>query len=412
MKMDRTRSESKSGLLPTTKRRTVPSLATLRREGLASSRRIGRYEEVIQRTAKLKLLEWLAQAERLWIAIDYYRLRGKEFLAFAADIGIRHRSSAYQLLKLHPYRAKVLHWCRLERHYPGWEAALAWAIENDDAFHVTGTEAGQLSATHPNGDISSERGTHCYLTGDCLALLSKLEAGSVQTVVTSPLFFAQRDYGTARWAGGDPGCKHTSPPNGSARSLESRSLSSRVCRRCGARWIDEQIGREETPAEYVSNIVAVFRKVKRVLREDGTVWLHLGDTYSSGGRGAKDAKRSSNCGEAPLHVHGMKKQLLGMPWRCAFALQDDGWYLRSAVVVLKSSPMPESCNDRPTSSYDHVFLLSREPDYFYDRMAIAEPAIYAAQHANKASSWGHKKAHTLTMLASPFCQVKFVAFPP
>ena len=275
MKMDRTRSESKSGLLPITKRRTVPSLTILRREGLASSRRIGRYEEVIQRTAKLKLLEWLAQAERLWIATEFYGLRGKEFLAFASDIGIRHRSSAYQLLKLHPYRTEVLRWCRLERQYPGWETALAWAIEHDDTFHAPSIKA-DPSVSHPNGDTSSERGRHRYLTGDCLALLSTLDAGSIQTVVTSPPFFAQRDYGTARWDGGDPACNHSSAPsrpNGHTRSLGSRSWNSRVCRRCGAQWIDEQIGREETPAEYVANIVAVFRKVKRVLREDGTVWL-------------------------------------------------------------------------------------------------------------------------------------------
>jgi DNA modification methylase len=145
--------------------------------------------------------------------------------------------------------------------------------------------------------------------------------------------------------------------------------------RCGARRIDRQIGIEETPFEYVDNIVKVFRMVRHLLRPDGTVWLNLGDTYSSGGRGGHSSKQSTNRGTinlGPLHVDGLKeKQLLGIPWLCAHALQADGWWLRSAIVIVKLNPMPESVRDRPTSAYEHVFLMSNGPDGWYDADTVA-----------------------------------------
>jgi DNA modification methylase len=140
------------------------------------------------------------------------------------------------------------------------------------------------------------------------------------------------------------------------------------------------IGLEKTPEEYVSNIVQVFREVRRVLRDDGTIWVNLGDSYSGGGRGNYDVV-SENKGNGASRglgrptVPGLKpKDLVGIPWRVAFALQADGWYLRSDIIWHKPNPMPESVRDRPTKSHEYLFLLSKQPRYYYDAEAIAEPA--------------------------------------
>jgi DNA modification methylase len=152
--------------------------------------------------------------------------------------------------------------------------------------------------------------------------------------------------------------------------------------------VEGQIGLEETPEAYVNNLVVIFREVRRVLRDDGTLWLNLGDSYASQGGahgGRNDNQRG--VGAKRLHAegagdqaarrpaHGYKpKDLLGIPWMVAFALRADGWYLRSAIVWHKPNPMPESVRDRPTSSYEHVFLFSKREKYFYDADAIAEPS--------------------------------------
>jgi DNA modification methylase len=152
--------------------------------------------------------------------------------------------------------------------------------------------------------------------------------------------------------------------------------------------VEGQIGLEETPEAYVNNLVVIFREVRRVLRDDGTLWLNLGDSYASQGGahgGRNDNQRG--VGAKRLHAegagdqaarrpaHGYKpKDLLGIPWMVAFALRADGWYLRSAIVWHKPNPMPESVRDRPTSSYEHVFLFSKREKYFHDADAIAEPS--------------------------------------
>jgi len=166
-----------------------------------------------------------------------------------------------------------------------------------------------------------------------------LRAGCVQTVVTSPPYWGLRDYG-----------------------------------------VSGQIGLEPTPDEYVATMVGVFREVRRVLRDDGTVWLNLGDSYSHSGCGARDSERwpkqSRNDHQAAVHLkdNAMKpKDLLGIPWRVAFALQADGWYLRSDIVWAKPNPMPESATDRPTRSHEYIFLLTKRERYFYDADAIREP---------------------------------------
>lgn len=157
------------------------------------------------------------------------------------------------------------------------------------------------------------------LEGDCVDQMQTLEAESVQTCITSPPYFGLRDYGH-----------------------------------------EGQIGLEDTPEEYVDRLVEVFREVRRVLREDGTLWLNIGDSYAGG---------SGNYGS------GVKaKDLMGFPWQIAFALRADGWYLRSDIIWHKPNPMPESVTDRPTRAHEHIFLLTKSPRYYYDAEAIKEPA--------------------------------------
>jgi DNA modification methylase len=187
------------------------------------------------------------------------------------------------------------------------------------------------------------------LVGDVRERLRDLPDGSVQTCVTSPPYWGLRDYG-----------------------------------------VSGQIGLEATPEAFVSELVAVFAEVRRVLAEDGTVWLNLGDSYAGGGnyRGITSestlsAKQSSNRGARGTSQllgavgktwDGMKpKDLVGIPWRVAFALQADGWYLRSDIIWSKPNPMPESVTDRPTKAHEYLFLLSKRASYYYDADAVKEP---------------------------------------
>lgn len=142
---------------------------------------------------------------------------------------------------------------------------------------------------------------------------------------------------------------------------------------------DAGIGLEPTPEEYVANMVQVFREVWRVLRDDGTAWVNLGDSYTSGGRASRDPGQSTlhpaqqkGMAQASTPLGLKPKDLMGMPWRLAFALQADGWYLRSDIIWAKPNPMPESVTDRPTKSHEYVFLLSKRARYFYDADAVRE----------------------------------------
>ena len=247
----------------------------------------------------------------------------------------------------------------------------------------------------------SGRGVTIY-QGDCVEVLAELPAESVQCVVTSPPYWGLRDYGTAEWEGGDPECDHDGGDptaeheknrerakqlgyqghggwEGTARRSDGRM---RDCSKCGATRIDDQLGMEHTPEAFVENMVKVFREVRRVLRPDGTLWLNLGDCYARDGGttsgGDKDrtlahmeGKQLRNC-SAPA---GLKaKDLVGIPWRVAFALQADGWWLRTDIVWNKPNPMPESILDRPTRSHEFMFLLTKSERYFYDTEAVREPA--------------------------------------
>lgn len=204
--------------------------------------------------------------------------------------------------------------------------------------------------------------------GSALESLQSMPAASVQTCVTSPPYWGLRDYG-----------------------------------------VDGQIGLESTPEEYVARIVDVFREVKRVLRDDGTLWVNLGDSYAgSGPSGAsyqstttiarKGKTRDGNfaisktlsergltyADKKPIPPPGLKpKDLVGIPWRVAFALQSDGWYLRSDIIWAKPNPMPESVTDRPTKSHEYIFLLSKSERYYYDAEAVKEPCESGPSDINK-----------------------------
>ena len=210
--------------------------------------------------------------------------------------------------------------------------------------------------------------------------------------------YGLRDYGTAKWEGGDPDCDHNpQKPDGGDRSDRTLPLGRggvyrEICAKCGAVRIDQQIGLEQTPAEYVNDIVQVFRELWRVLRDDGVVWLNLGDSYSSykdcksvpdslrvGGRSESaniiDKGKSVTRNTRVMRSVGLKdKDLIGIPWMVAFALRDDGWWLRQDIIWHKPNPMPESVKDRCTKAHEYVFLLSKSPRYYYDYEAVLEPA--------------------------------------
>ena len=300
------------------------------------------------------------------------------------------------------------------------------------------------------------------ITADVMDGLAQLENESVNSVVTSPPYFGLRDYGTALWEGGDGDCDHKQGRNGSGRAdgiVDERAQRNRDgvgsmggdCRKCGATRIDKQIGLEPTPDAYVAKMVEVFREVRRVLRKDGTCWLNLGDSYSAGGRGCDTAKQRSNAGtgigvvRSAWSVPGFaSKQLLGIPWRVAFALQADGWWLRQDIIWSKPNPMPESVTDRCTKAHEYLFMLTKSARYFYDADAIAEAAVYAGDtrhlrpdltqlEREKPKQDGHGRRHegfnsryftgnpqaetrnkrsVWTVTTQPFAEAHFAVFPP
>ena len=242
------------------------------------------------------------------------------------------------------------------------------------------------------------------LIGDVREKLKELDDRSVQCCVTSPPYWGLRDYGES-----------------------------------------DQLGLEETPEEYVDNMVKVFREVKRVLKDDGTCWLNIGDSYSG------NMSRASNKGRAGYgnpreevvsRIPGGLKQkdLVGIPWRVAFALQQDGWYLRQDIIWHKPNPMPESVQDRCTKSHEYIFLLTKSARYYYDQDAIREPvsavSLKRAEYgwdcdrpSTKNASLGGEGIHTekmgsrfvnpdgrnkrsvWTITTNPFKDAHFAVFP-
>jgi DNA modification methylase len=216
-----------------------------------------------------------------------------------------------------------------------------------------------------------------------------------QTCITSPPYYGLRDYGTAKWEGGDPDCQHSismptkwnDPKRGTSvlrPEVGHRGGSSSNCHLCGAKRIDEQLGLEDTPEEYITNMVEVFRCVWDVLEDNGTLWVNIGDSYcnSNGFARASPEYQREGRNNMPandrkldkLHATGLKtKDLIGIPWMLAFALRADGWYLRQDIIWSKPNPMPESVQDRCTKAHKYIFLLSKSHKYHFDNVAIKDP---------------------------------------
>lgn len=227
------------------------------------------------------------------------------------------------------------------------------------------------------------------LQGDSLTHLRNMPSKSVHCCVTSPPYYGLRDYGTAKWQGGDEYCDHKIPDytlGGGSNKGHKGSFTANygaICGKCGAERVDNQIGLETDPDAYVTRLVEVFREVRRVLRDDGTLWINLGDSYAAqGGKqvtqtanaNRKGGSDTQNAGQSRKAPDGLKpKDLIGIPWRVAFALQADGWYLRSDIIWQKPNAMPESVKDRPTKAHEYIFLLSKSARYYYDNVAIQEP---------------------------------------
>lgn len=255
------------------------------------------------------------------------------------------------------------------------------------------------------------------VNSDALGALRAMADNSVHCVVTSPPYFGLREYGTARWDGGDPACSHVvgnqvqdNKAPGAITSGIRPGTDASACRKCGARRVDQQLGIEKTPEEYVSNLVTIFREVWRVLHPSGSLWLNLGDSYwaGKGSNGSSKARRTAgergfqqSRGTVTIetratdgrHATIKPKDLLGIPWRVALALQADGWYLRSDVIWHKPNTMPESVRDRPTKAHEYLFLLTKSPHYYYDAKAVEEPST--GQTGKAASFKRQTKDHLI-----------------
>ena len=194
-------------------------------------------------------------------------------------------------------------------------------------------------------------------TGDCLEVLKTLPSESIHCCVTSPPYYALRDYG-----------------------------------------VDGQIGREASPKEYISRLTEVFTEVRRVLRSNGTLWLNISDTYAGKGNqgdfaGPKNPNgRNGQAIALNNKVEGCKpKDMIGIPWMLAFALRDSGWYLRNDIIWMKENPMPESVKDRCARCYEHIFLFSKSRKYHFDHLAISEPiAPGTAERLKRGIKGGNK----------------------
>lgn len=211
--------------------------------------------------------------------------------------------------------------------------------------------------------------------GDARQVLTVMPDASIDCLLTSPPFSGLRDYGSGTWHDGDPDCRH--------RSGRTRPSPGARCRDCGARFDDPQYGLEDTVEQYVARLVAVFDEARRVLVPSGTCWLNLGDSYSAGTRTGEP----QGAGLAAKNLHGV-------PWRVAFALQSSGWWLRNAVVWAKSNPMPESVRDRLSTTYELLFLLTRSRSYYFDLDPIRIPLQHPEARDGTRIVGGSRKGRT------------------
>lgn len=259
-------------------------------------------------------------------------------------------------------------------------------------------------------------------TGNCIEILKEVPDESVNCIVTSPPYYGLRDYGTGTWVGGEPSCPHRRLSKRSDHTITGHAQSElegnvgdaiykSVCPLCGAVRVDEQIGLEETPQEYIQRLVLVFRECKRILKNDGTLWVNIGDSYA--GTGSKGDYRDPKYAEGrngqsesiTQKVVGCKqKDMIGIPWMLAFALRDDGWYLRQDIIWHKANPMPEPVKDRCTRSHEYIFLLSKSPRYYYDYESIQECAGNGKyEMRNKRDVWD--------VASEPVKEAHFATFP-
>lgn len=291
----------------------------------------------------------------------------------------------------------------------------------------------------------TEHGT--LYNGEVLDILRLLPDESVNCCVTSPPYWGLRDYGTATWIGGDAECDHRGEPmrtrayvnqncgtGDDVKNAENCQFYKEQCPKCGAVRKDRQLGLERTPEEYVTRMVEIFREVRRVLKADGVLWLNLGDSYAGGGRAGKDGvqkwggiEKSDNrkYGAPQVVPSGLKpKDLVGIPWRVAFALQADGWWLRQDLIWHKPNPMPESVRDRCTKSHEYIFMLTKSARYYFDSDAIKENTesvctrkrASAFRQQNESDSQtittiGRNKRSVWTVTTKPFKEAHFATFP-
>jgi len=232
--------------------------------------------------------------------------------------------------------------------------------------------------------------------GDCRETMRRWKEQGIkaQTCVTSPPYYGLRDYGTANWEGGDVNCDHVESENKHGGQRADRNQEGykkqfkSLCKKCGAVREDKQLGLEETPEQYITAMVEVFRCVWDVLEDDGTLWLNIGDSYAGSGKGPSKNLNQEHHNMESVHSKvvpsGCKpKDLIGIPWMLAFALRADGWYLRQDIIWHKPNPMPESVQDRCTKAHEYIFLLSKSQKYYYDTEAIQEQAERPEGPGNK-----------------------------
>jgi len=217
--------------------------------------------------------------------------------------------------------------------------------------------------------------SYTIIQGDSRIELCNIADGTFQSCVTSPPYWGLRDYDT-----------------------------------------DNQIGAESSLEDYISNLVHVFCEVRRVLTDDGTLWLNIGDSYTSGNRTWRDSDKKNQArgmDYRPPTPEGLKpKDLIGVPWRIAFALQSDGWYLRSDIIWHKPNCQPESVKDRPTRSHEYIFLFSKSERYYYDNEAIKEPSQTNGKTKNKRTVWSVDALETVwNVNTEPFKGAHFAVFP-
>lgn len=214
------------------------------------------------------------------------------------------------------------------------------------------------------------------LKGDCRKVIKKLEDNSIDCVITSPPYWGLRNY-------------------------ENKN----------------QLGMEETPEAYVENLRLIFADIRRILKDDGTVWLNIGDCYAGGSYTGKNDVNVKTPGRSNLSSKVPKgrwrglpaKNLIGIPWRVAFALQNDGWVLRSDIIWSKPNPTPESVPDRPTRAHEYIFLFSKSSSYFYDSDAIREP--YVTKAYKFANPKGKNRRSVWTVAPKPYKEAHFATYP-